>query len=156
MRIDPQEIAGLIDDIWMATLGMPTRPAAPDSGAPSSDPTLDGIINIAGDWQGTVAVQVPKPLAALIAVRMFRLGDRSPTLEDMQDALGEITNMTGGNIKALLPGRCFLSLPAVVEGHAYTIRVPSSQVVTRIAFECDGFPAAVSLMSADTPREAEQ
>ncbi len=152
MHIDAQKIAVLVDDIWMATLGLPTRPAADDASGSSSEPTLDGIINIAGDWQGTVAVRVPKPLAARIAARMFRLGDTAPTLEDMQDALGEITNMTGGNIKALLPGHCFLSLPAVVEGRADTIRVPSSQVVTRVAFECEGFPAVVSLMTASTPR----
>lgn len=151
MTIDEREIAVLIDDIWMATLGLPTRPVSPPA-APSADPTLDGIINIAGDWQGTVAVQVPRALAARIAAKMFRLGDRAPTLEDMQDALGEITNMTGGNIKALLPGQCVLSLPAVVEGQAYTIRVPSSQVVTRVAFECEGFPALVSLMTAGQPR----
>lgn len=153
MQIDAQEIAVLIDDIWMATLGLPTRPTAPDSDGPSAGhPTLDGIINIAGDWQGTVAVQVPRALAAIIAARMFRLGDQQPTIEDMQDALGEITNMTGGNIKALLPGQCVLSLPAVIEGRAYTIRVPSSHVVTKVAFECAGFPALVSLMTAGTPQ----
>ena len=152
MQIDAQQIAVLIDDIWMSTLGLPTRPTEPRAAASSSDPTLDGLVNIAGDWQGTVAVQVPKALAARIAARMFRLGDTPPTLEDMQDALGEITNMTGGNIKALLPGHCVLSLPAVVEGQAYTIRVPSSQVVTRVAFECDGFPAVVSLMTAGQPQ----
>ena len=145
MQIDAQQIAVLIDDIWMSTLGLPTRPTEPRAAASSSDPTLDGLVNIAGDWQGTVAVQVPKALAARIAARMFRLGDTPPTLEDMQDALGEI-------IKALLPGHCVLSLPAVVEGQAYTIRVPSSQVVTRVAFECDGFPAVVSLMTAGQPR----
>ncbi len=152
MTIDEREIAVLIDDIWMSTLGLPTRPVYPVPAAPSADRTLDGIINIAGDWQGTVAVQVPKALAARIAAKMFRLGDAPPTLEDMQDALGEITNMTGGNIKALLPGHCVLSLPAVVEGQAYTIRVPSSHVVTRVAFECEGFPALVSLMTASQPR----
>jgi CheY-specific phosphatase CheX len=70
----------------------------------------------------------------------------------MQDALGEITNMTGGNIKALLPGACHLSLPAVVEGTSYTIRVPSTRIVTRVPFECEGMHGAVSIMTADIPR----
>jgi len=151
MQIDEQAIAVLIDDIWMATLGMPTRPVAAEQDGPSPHPTLDGLINIAGDWQGTVAVQVPRALAEVMAARMFRLGDRPASLEDMQDALGEITNMTGGNIKALLPGQCVLSLPAVVEGQGYTIRVPSSQLVTRMAFECDGHAAVVSLMAVGKP-----
>jgi len=148
MTLDRGQVASLIDDIWMTTLGLPTRPTAESAAGLDEEATLDGLIHIAGDWQGTVAVQVPRRLAATIAVRMLRLGDVAPTLEDMQDALGEIANMTGGNIKALLPGRCVLSLPAVVEGRAYTIRIPSSQTVTRVAFECEGAVALVSVMAA--------
>jgi len=78
---------------------------------------------------------------------MFRLGETPPTLEDIRDALGEVTNMTGGNIKALVSGTCHLSLPAVVEGKAYTIRVPSTQAVERVTFECDGMYGVVSVMT---------
>ena len=148
MAFTEQDIVVLMEHIWLSTLRLPTRPSDAGSDLELSGVTLDGLINITGDWQGTVALQVPKQLAARIAGQMFDLGKRAPTLEDMQDALGEITNMTGGSIKALLPGKCHLSLPAVVQGANYTIRVPSSQMVTRIIMECEGMPAVVSLMSA--------
>jgi hypothetical protein len=63
--------------------------------------------------------------------------------------------MTGGNIKALMTGSCHLSLPAVVEGTTYTIRVPSTKVVTRVPFECNGMHGAVSIMTAAAPRASQ-
>ena len=35
------------------------------------------------------------------------------SLEDVQDALGEVANVVGGNLKALLPEGSTLSLPVV-------------------------------------------
>ena len=99
-----------------------------------------------------MALQVPKVLAARVAAVMFRLDGEKPTTEDMQDAIGELTNMLGGNIKALLAGDCHLSLPAVVEGRGYTVRVPTSHRVDRFAFECEGMPAVVNLMSVASGR----
>jgi len=150
MSVAEHDIEVLIDEIFMSTLGMPTRPSA--AAAAPADNALDGIIHITGDWQGTVVLQVSRVLAGRIASVMFQLGDAEPSLADMQDALGEITNMTGGNIKALFPGHCHLSLPAVVEGRAYSVRVPSAQVVTRIGFECEGLPASVRLLAAAAGR----
>lgn len=150
MVVAERDIAVLIDEIWLTTLGMATHRVAP--GEPhfrADEPSLDGIINITGDWQATVALQVPKLLAMRIAAVMFHLGETAPSLEDMQDAVGELTNMLGGNIKGLFSGQCHLSLPAVVEGRSYTVRVPSSHVVSRVEFLCEGHPAAVSLASVD-------
>lgn len=148
MMVAEQDIAALIDEIWLTTLGLAThRVPTATAGLPADVDTLDGLINITGAWQATVALQIPRPLAERVAAAMFLLEGTSPTAEDMQDAVGELTNMLGGNIKALLEGDCHLSLPAVVEGRGYTVRVPSSHVAERVAFECDGHPAVVTLMA---------
>jgi chemotaxis protein CheX len=153
MVVAETDMAVLVDEIWLTTLGLATHRIDPQQAvlAPDAE-TLDGIINITGSWQATVALQVPKALAARVAAAMFRLGDQKPTVEDMQDSIGELTNMLGGNIKALLAGDCHLSLPAVVEGRGYTVRVPTSHVVERFAFECEGLPAVVNLMSVASTR----
>jgi chemotaxis protein CheX len=153
MLVAETDVAVLVDEIWLTTLGLATHRLDPRQAAlPAEAETLDGIINITGGWQATVALQVPKALAARIASVMFRLDGEKPTTEDMQDAIGELTNMLGGNIKALLAGDCHLSLPAVVEGRGYTVRVPTSHVVDRFAFECEGMPAVVNLMSVASAR----
>ena len=154
MLVAEADVAVLVDEIWLTTLGLATHGLDPHTKLPADAATFDGIINITGGWQATVALQVPKALASRIAAVMFRLDGDQPTTEDMQDAIGELTNMLGGNIKALLAGDCHLSLPAVVEGKGYTVRVPTSHVVERFAFECEGMPAVVNLMSVGnrTPR----
>jgi CheY-specific phosphatase CheX len=143
-----QEITTLSESIWLSVLGLSLNPSGSDADTLPGGPTLDGIVTISGDWQGAVILQVPQRLAQRVAAIMFQLGDGLPTLEDMQDALGEITNMTGGNLKALMPGSCYLSLPAVVNGNDYRIRIPTAHVLSRVLFECDGQPAVVSLVAA--------
>jgi CheY-specific phosphatase CheX len=154
MQFAEREIVALTEDIWLEILGLPTHPVDGCAAGYLKGRTFDGIINITGDWQGAVAVQVPKPLASRVAQILFGLGDEAPSLEDMQDALGEITNMTGGNIKALMPGECHLSLPAVVEGADYTVRIPGTTIITRVVFDCGGAPAVVSLLGARAPHVA--
>ena len=72
-------------------------------------------------------LQVPEAVARRAAAVMFELDASAASLEDMQDAVGELTNMTGGNVKALLEGQCALSLPAVVEGRDYSIPCPGAR-----------------------------
>ena len=143
-----QEIATLSEAIWLSVLGLSIHPSASGAGTLPSGRTVDGIVTITGDFQGAVIVQMPEALARRVATIMFSLGDATPTLEDLQDALGEITNMTGGNTKALMPGICHLSLPAVIDGQDYRIRIPTARVLTRVLFECEGHPAVVSLVAA--------
>jgi len=142
-----QNIVALSENIWLTVLGLPMTQSDLPNGALPHGPTLDGIITISGAWQGTVILQVPRPLAQRAAQIMFSLQE-TPTLADMQDALGEITNMTGGHLKALMSGDCYLSLPAVVEGNDYSIRIPSARVLNRVVMDCEGVPAVVSLVAA--------
>jgi chemotaxis protein CheX len=154
MQYLEQEIISLTQDIWGATLNLDAVPhEAPAPLAPGRR-TLDGVINITGAWAGAVVLQVAEPVARRAAAVMFGLDADRASLDDMQDAVGELTNMTGGNIKALLDGQCALSLPAVVEGRDYSIRVPGSEPVTRIGFDIEGEPVVVSLLARRERAEA--
>ena len=68
------------------------------------------------------------------------------TTADLHDALGELTNMTGGNLKALLPEPCTLGLPVVVEGVDYRFRLPGSAPVRRSAFRVGDEPIVVTVL----------
>ena len=66
-----------------------------------------------------------------------------------QDAIGELTNMLGGNVKGLVAEPSRLSLPTVVEGDRFSVRVPQrTQPRTALAFECAGEPCVVRVFSA--------
>ena len=73
---------------------------------------------------------------------------------DIGDAFGEIANMLGGSVKALVDGPCSLSLPTVIGGTQYTLTVPGSTVLNESWFASAGHPLAVRVLqraSADVP-----
>ena len=143
------EIVRLTETIWLSTVNLLPTMTEGGTAEPGEAPAqmLSGIVHITGEHSATVAVQVPHALASRLATSMFALDGSEPSAEDLQDALGEIANITGGNIKALLEGDCSLTLPVVIEGSSYRVRVPGGEVVNRVQFECDGLPFVVSLIA---------
>ena len=81
---------------------------------------LSASVQISGGWEGTVLVSCPEALAQRVAGVMFDTPEASD--DEIRDALGEVANMTAGNVKALVESYCRLSLPAVCR---HKIGVPS-------------------------------
>ncbi|NOT43820.1 MAG: chemotaxis protein CheX [Acidobacteria bacterium] len=142
------DIVTLTEEIWLSAARLPVHRVEGADAAVLHGRTIDGLITISGGWQGVVVLQCDRGLAEEAARQMFDLGDRQPELADVQDALGELTNMTGGNLKALMPGECTLSLPAVVEGTDYSVRIPGTRVIERLQFACGDRPFVVSVLGA--------
>ena len=61
-----------------------------------------------GEYLG-ITVRLGMPLARVLASRMMTVAD--PTAEDVVDAVGELGNIAGGNVKSLLCQHARLSLP---------------------------------------------
>jgi chemotaxis protein CheX len=130
------EINELVGDIWGSVLGIPATPA--DSSVRVEELRLTGFVHIQGDWEGTVTVDCPVPLATTAAAAMFGMAVEELSKEEIDDALGEITNMTGGGIKSMLEGSCKLSLPTVIEGRGFTVNVPGAALVTDLNYSAGG------------------
>ena len=64
---------------------------------------------------------------------------------EVVDALGEIANMVGGNVKSMLPGPSTLSLPSVVQGQ---LSVPGTRMVREVQLSWRAQPLFVSLVAA--------
>jgi chemotaxis protein CheX len=107
--------------------------------------TVTSIVHIDGAWRGAVMLRCPQALGAALTAEMLR-SETEPTFDDIGDALGELTNMVAGNLKALLPAPSTISLPAVVFGSDYELDVPNTTVVARVPFICDGQPVVVILV----------
>lgn len=144
-----QYVSELSESVWGQTLGMtliPSTSAVPPGG---DGGTVQGHVHISGEWQGTLVLQCSTALAREAAVRMFGEDCSGDTLQDMQDAVGELTNMIGGNIKALVStDGCYLSLPMVIEGRDYSVRTSGTKVLTRQVFASEGEPVIVTLLQA--------
>jgi len=146
VSVSEQDIVRISSEIWASVLDMDIRHAGRDGGMPAGVRTMIGCIQITGDWEGAVTLYCPESLARRATSAMFGMPAADISDDEIQDTLGELTNMTAGNIKALLPGSCLISLPSVAEGVDYRLTVPGGRIAVRTSFECDGEPLQVTVL----------
>jgi chemotaxis protein CheX len=106
-----------LEELLVEVLGsMFEEEALPAWDEPLWDPPLAvsrvGIAasGIEKDHETVVEIQVGAVLARLVAGRMFSAA--APSAEDLMDAVGELGNILGGNVKTLLHAHARLSLPS--------------------------------------------
>ncbi|HSO63289.1 MAG TPA: flagellar motor switch protein FliN [Desulfobacterales bacterium] len=96
----------------------------------------------AGDATGIVSVHVPEDLARIMAANM--LGMEPEEIEghaEIEDLLGELGNIVGGNLKSALTDaglRCALSTPSFTTGSDFMIESLNLERYERYAFQCEG------------------
>lgn len=137
------DIEDITRTIWATLFELPLEDGVAAPLGPES--TVTSCIQIDGAWHGAVVLQCPLTLARTLTAAMFQ-ADAAPELGEVFDALGELANMLGGNVKALLPGPSRISLPAVAVGSDYQLSVVGTSTVTSLAFSCDGHPLRVTLL----------
>lgn len=95
--------------------------------------SITGMVGLAGSCRGVLAVHVPFHLACAITGNFLGMDIREMN-EDVHDAIGEIANMLGGNVKSALAedaGSIRLSLPSTISGDEYTF-ITSKENVERV------------------------
>jgi chemotaxis protein CheX len=155
MTVADEELEQIAGDIWSTILGLDLRPAgtalAPAPPAGDGPRVFTGCILITGDWEGAVTLDLPSGLARRAGAIMFGSAPEDVADAEIRDVVGELTNMTGGNVKALVGGTCQLSLPAVTEGVDYLLSLPGSSVVNRVQLDCDGQTLLVTVLERTAP-----
>lgn len=74
---------------------------------------ISAWVSIRGAWRGEVEVRLSHALAARLVREVLQVEALSSDDPNMSDVVGEVANIIGGNLKALLPEPCSLSLPRV-------------------------------------------
>ncbi|GAA4089119.1 chemotaxis protein CheX [Nocardioides kongjuensis] len=118
---ESEDVLAVTEDVWMALLGDDGTllPRAVPPGSPFDATAWSAATTISGGWQGVVTVELDEVLARRLTTRMLALpADEEASDSDVADAVGELVNMVGGNVKSLMPGPSVLSLPAVAAGRA--------------------------------------
>ncbi|TNM44209.1 chemotaxis protein CheX [Nocardioides albidus] len=116
-----EDLLAVTEDVWLALVGDddPLLPRAVPPGSPFDAAAWSSVTTISGGWQGAVTVELDEALARRLTTQMLDLpADEAPSDSDVADAVGELVNMVGGNVKSLMPGPSVLSLPAVAAGRA--------------------------------------
>lgn len=138
-------VVDLSSSVWEQAVGVPL--VALEQAPPAGPRTFQGHVHIMGAWTGTVVLQCSEPAARRAAHAFF--GDSTPDdeMRDMEDAICELTNMIGGNLKAVVSEEgCTLSIPTVVAGADYSVRVPLTRTVVRQPFAADDQMVVVTLL----------
>jgi len=126
------ETAQIIGDVFRTMLSLDVEPRFDRRSPRPGD--LTAAVFFAGSYQGGVLLECAPEQACSLSARLSG-GEPSPVFdEDARDAMGELANMIGGNLKAVLPRGCVLSLPSVVTGADYALRVRGARDVHRITY----------------------
>jgi CheY-specific phosphatase CheX len=145
-RITQDDLCQLTLAIWESTLGLGVQPISRRDPSDHRAGILIAQVKITGTWLGTVLLECSGELAKKVARVMFAIGPKEPSLDQVRDALAEMTNITAGNLKSLVGGHCHLSMPQVTERENQQPIGPESAVITRQAFDCQGEPFGVTIL----------
>jgi CheY-specific phosphatase CheX len=130
-----EEIQAIVGFVFNTMLGMSAEAVSGEWAVQNRSVTA--AVYFAGEWKGAVMLECSRDLAFALTEKLADVAKPTELDESVRDALGELANMVGGNLKAILPKGVSLSMPMVVQGSDYLIWFSGGNVVSRLAFECD-------------------
>ena len=146
MQFLEEEILEITEATWGAMMGLDILPKNAIYPVPTGyENILVGQVNISGGWDGQVRLHATAALGRATSAKMFEMDPEIIQAQDQIDAIYELTNIIGGNIKSLLPEPCRLSLPTVQLGSEWAPHVDGADQVSELAFECEGHPLLVTV-----------
>ncbi|MCM3661933.1 chemotaxis protein CheX [Georgenia satyanarayanai] len=110
-------------------------------------------VEIQGEPSVRTVVATDRATADRIARALLAMGPAEPVaVEDVRDALGEIANVIGGNLKGLMTGSNALSLPVVTLDDTQ----PDGDLVWERALHWHEAPLVISVWEPDTTTDAKE
>lgn len=132
-----KEISRSTIEIFTTMVMMEVEPEAGFSKADGAlVDSITGLIGFAGTHKGAIAIHIPNQVALDITSNFLGM-DVEEINEDVEDAVGEIANMIGGDIKGYLSenGRDInLSLPSTISGAQYDFQSNKNADIFMLAF----------------------
>jgi len=110
--IDEATIQSIAEEAWSALVGEEEY-LVPLLGDPVQD-AISSWVDVVGPWNGSVVITTARTTAEELSRCLLK--EHAPPViddEDIEDGLGELANVVGGNVKAVLPGPSALGLPEV-------------------------------------------
>lgn len=132
------EIAQIVSNVFLTMVAMEVE--ATDEQWTPKPGTMTAAIFFAGSWKGAVLVECSEEQARRWTSQLMSIPEPPSITDDVRDALGEIVNMVGGNLKSVIPAGVGLSMPTVVQGRDYSMKICGGNLVNRQCFVSpDGF-----------------
>ena len=99
---------------------------------------LTSSVYLEGEWNGAVSLVCEWRQAREFAGKFLSMDPPEPVDNDVRDVLGELANMIGGNIKSMMAKDVRLSLPSVIDGSSYELRICGSHIEEVVGFRFYG------------------
>jgi chemotaxis protein CheX len=132
MALAEGELRDIADGIWSTLFGLALGPAV--EGASGAADTLCGWVDVTGPAPLRVVVELDAALVRRLSAALFGIAEADCAEADLCDTVGEIANMAGGGVRALVPGSVGLSLPSVERGGSQA----REGVVAATDLDCEG------------------
>ena len=110
--IDEETVQSIAQEAWSALIGDDEFLVPLPGGLPED--AVSSWVEVVGPWTGAVVLTCGRATAEELS-RCLLAEHTPPVLdaEDVADGMGELANVVGGNVKAVLPGPSVLGLPEV-------------------------------------------
>jgi len=145
LNVYREDLDRVVESVFETMLNTALQPA-PESWRPAAN-TLTAAVYFAGAWKGAVLIECTRGQARHFASRLTAAEpDGAIPDDDVRDALGELANMLAGSLKSVLPHGVGLSMPSVVEGADYSLRVCGGNLSERSAFACEAGTFGVTMI----------
>lgn len=137
MNIDSDGVHQIVEEIWQSMLGLDIETA--DLPADDGGREICAAVQITGGWQGAFIIECPEASAVAFTAAMlgYEDGDQ-PAEAEVHDVVGELANMAGGNLKAIVGEESRLSLPTVAAGSGLDLNVLGATEVVRTGYTAGG------------------
>ena len=145
VEVNENDLAEMVEQVWESYLDPEgINPLIPtyDENQPSE---VHSSVSITGSWTGHVVYASSQRAARRAAAAFLAMDEDEVSEEDLSDVLGELANIVGGNVKAMLPPGALLSLPQVVLAPEATARYPNTQRISGVYGIWDGEPVSISM-----------
>lgn len=133
------DVQAVTQEVWDSFLGGDEPLLLGEPGA--TETGWSAAVTVTGAWEAMISVELPTTVAEEVCRRMLGVEDAHD--EDVADAVGELVNMIGGNVKSLMPGPSTLSLPVVAAGRM--ARPSDATEVCRLDAWWTGAPVQVAV-----------
>jgi chemotaxis protein CheX len=114
-----------------------------------SDASLTGTVSISGQWNGLVSLTCSSVAASRAAALMFAVDIEEISSADVLDAVGEMVNIVGGNLKGMLPSPTGLSLPSVTDGALHIDTRAGADLLVDVQLSWVNEPIRVAIWGKD-------
>ena len=117
-------ITGAVSEIFDSMLSMSVELVDNILGENKNGSSIVGSVSFAGNALGIISIHMTDDFAKKICENMLDIKSDEVKMEDVNDVIGEISNMIGGNLKSRLCDSnfpCDLSIPSVTYGNEFKI-----------------------------------